>query len=78
MMTLCRILKVGPTDEGRHSPNATDDESSLSQYKKMRRDDDDDEEKVDGAEEANEPDPLIFDAGSQAVAIDREAALKIG
>jgi hypothetical protein len=67
-----------PSEDGRLSPNATDDESTPSQYKKMLHDDDDDDEKEDGAKEANESEELInFDADSHAVAIDRDAALKI-
>jgi hypothetical protein len=71
----------GREDE-RHSPNATDDETTPSQYKKMRREDVDHEEKAEESDDdpvkANDPEAVLLpEAGHHAVAIDRDAALKI-
>jgi hypothetical protein len=71
-----------PSEDERNSPNATDDETTPSQYRMSQRDDVDDEEKAEDSDDdpvkANDPEAvLLHEAGHHAVTIDREAALKI-
>jgi hypothetical protein len=61
-----------PSDDARNSPNATDDEATLSQYKQTRRDDDDNDGKASQSEESSDE---CIDL-ERIKSIDRDAALK--
>jgi hypothetical protein len=58
-----------PIDDAHNSPNATDDETTPSQYRKSQRDDVDDEEKAEDSDDdpVKANDPSLFCCMKQAI-----------